>query len=88
MTADSQPHAPEGPDEHRSAARWILASAVLVLLGIEVAHFERVLQDDTWISLVYSRNLVRGAGLVYNAGEPAVEGYTNFLWTVLAAGVM
>ncbi|MDQ6695766.1 MAG: hypothetical protein M3014_15380, partial [Chloroflexota bacterium] len=30
-------------------------------------------------------NLVHGNGLVYNPGE-VVEGYTNFLWTMLAAG--
>ena len=43
--------------------------------------------DDAYISLRYSRNLAEGLGLVFNAGE-AVEGYTNFLWTVLVAGAI
>ncbi|RMG96794.1 MAG: hypothetical protein D6705_10350 [Deltaproteobacteria bacterium] len=41
--------------------------------------------DDAYISYRYARNLARGLGLVYNPGE-RVEGYTNFLWTVLLAG--
>ena len=40
--------------------------------------------DDAYISLRYARNLAHGLGLVYNPGE-WVEGYTNFLWTVLLA---
>lgn len=43
--------------------------------------------DDAYISYRYARNLVMGNGLVFNAGE-AVEGYTNFLWTLaIAAGL-
>lgn len=43
--------------------------------------------DDAFISFRYARQLVDGNGLVYNPGE-RVEGYTNFLWTVLIAGGM
>ncbi len=42
--------------------------------------------DDAYISYRYARNLARGWGLVYNHGE-RVEGYTNFLWTVMLGGV-
>ena len=42
------------------------------------------LSDDAFISWRYAQNLVAGNGLVYNPGE-RVEGYTNFLWTVLLA---
>jgi len=38
--------------------------------------------DDAFISFRYARNFAEGHGLVYNLGE-RVEGYTNFLWTVL-----
>ena len=38
------------------------------------------------ISMRYGRNLAEGYGLVWNPGE-RVEGYTNFLWTVIMAGV-
>jgi hypothetical protein len=43
--------------------------------------------DDAFISFRYAQNLVAGHGLVYNVGE-RVEGYTNFLWTMLAALVL
>ena len=38
--------------------------------------------DDAFISLRYSDMFARGEGLVFNRGE-WVEGYTNFLWTLL-----
>ena len=42
----------------------------------------RFVQDDAFITYRYARNLARGEGLVFNPGE-RVEGYTNFLWTVM-----
>ncbi|MEI7646113.1 MAG: hypothetical protein WCJ55_17735 [Chloroflexales bacterium] len=45
------------------------------------------LSDDAFISFRYAQNLAAGNGLVYNLGEQ-VEGYTNFLWTIIAAGVL
>jgi len=56
------------------------AIAVLAVL----AWLNRFIQDDAFISFRYARNLARGLGLVWNPGE-RVEGYTNFLWTVLMA---
>lgn len=61
-----------------------LAAPMAVLLGyLWWAHPFTV--DDAYISYRYARNFANGLGLVYNAGEP-IEGYTNFLWTVLLAG--
>jgi len=45
------------------------------------------LNDDAYISFRYAENLLNGHGLVFNPGE-RVEGYTNFLWTVMMAGTM
>src|SRR5206468_2965600 len=41
--------------------------------------------DDALISMRFARNLAAGHGLVWNAGQAPVEGYTNFLWTVWMA---
>jgi hypothetical protein len=41
--------------------------------------------DDAYISFRYAQNLVEGHGLVYNPGEPPVQGYTNFLWVLIIA---
>ncbi len=70
------------------AVALLVAQCALVIacLNAEFPHLwaERWAQDDAYVSFRYARNLVRGHGLVYNVGEP-VEGYTNFLWTLLAA---
>jgi hypothetical protein len=48
-------------------------------------HF--TLFDDAMISMRYARNLADGHGLRWNAAEPPVEGYTNFLWTLWMATI-
>ncbi len=45
------------------------------------------LVDDAFISLRYARHLAAGQGLVYNLGQ-RVEGYSNFLWVAIEAGMM
>jgi arabinofuranosyltransferase len=59
----------------------LLATAVLVPHAL---LFDFV-SDDAYISFRYARNLARHGQLVFNLGE-RVEGFTNFLWTVLLAG--
>ena len=54
------------------------------LFGAWQAWELRFVQDDAYISWRYADNLARGLGLVWNEGE-RVEGYTNFLWTVILA---
>ncbi len=67
-----------------------LSLACLVLL-LHEAFYYRALGadsiDDAYISFRYAQNLVAGDGLVFNPGE-RVEGYTNFLWTVILAFFM
>lgn len=55
-----------------------------MLAGIAGAIGNSFVNDDAFISFRYAENLVAGEGLVYNKGE-RVEGYTNFLWTLLIA---
>lgn len=71
----------------------ILAVQLVWCLGLlwrssVVVEGQRVfcLFDDAMISMRYARNWAGGLGLVWNAGE-RVEGYTNFLWTAVMAGV-
>ncbi len=72
-------------DQLRTSVRryWsvIVATAVLVPHAL---MFDFV-NDDAYISFRYARNLADHGQLVFNLGE-RVEGYTNFLWTVLLAG--
>ena len=58
--------------------------ALVFLASFAGALWPTWMTDDALISFRYAQNLVAGNGLVYNVGE-RVEGYTNFLWTMLAA---
>lgn len=60
-------------------------AAALGYFLLRARYYAAWMDDDAFISFRYARNLVRGAGLVYNVGEH-VEGYSNFLWTILLAG--
>jgi arabinofuranosyltransferase len=78
-------------------ARWLCSErargrhagvtlAVLALLivtcQVRLAGDFRV--DDAYISFAFAKNLAHGNGLVFSH-DLRVEGYTNFLWTVLMA---
>jgi len=66
-------------------AHLVLGLALPMLLTlVNAVRLSGFTIDDAFISFRYADNLARGAGLVYNLGE-RVEGYTNFLWTVLLA---
>lgn len=71
---------------HATPARIGLA-ALVALAGYSSVIWPAGFTDDAFISFQYARNLVAGHGLVFNPGE-RVEGYTNFLWTMLAALVI
>lgn len=62
--------------------------SALIFFGMTVlAWFTRFIQDDAFVSFRYAQNLVDGNGLVFNVGE-RVEGYTNFLWTLLVGAAL
>lgn len=44
--------------------------------------------DDAYISFVFARNLAEHGALVFNPGMEPVEGYTNFLWTLVLGLLM
>jgi arabinofuranosyltransferase len=68
----------------RSLLALAFCALVLRLVQLSSPEGRHLLIDDAFISFRYAQNLARGQGLVFNAGE-RVEGYTNFLWTVLLA---
>jgi hypothetical protein len=75
-----------------SSGIWIFVAAgafyLLFIARMAFTFDERIffsLFDDAMISMRYARNLASGDGLVWNPGDPAVEGYTNFLWTLWMA---
>jgi len=60
----------------------IILIAIIVVILLAHVNYLRFVCDDAFISFRYAKNFVEGNGLVYNIGE-RVEGYTNFLWTLL-----
>lgn len=70
--------------KYDSRLSLLLVVASLVSLLFQEFHWINFTLDDPFISFRYAENLVKGYGLVFNPGE-RVEGYSNFLWTVLLA---
>jgi hypothetical protein len=66
--------------------RVALVAALLVVTAL-CWPVRGYLTDDTFIHLQYAKNLARGHGLVFNAGEH-VYGCTSPLWAVLIADLM
>ncbi|HWO19964.1 MAG TPA: hypothetical protein VNO30_14355 [Kofleriaceae bacterium] len=63
----------------------LLAAAAIVLVVHSLAY--NFVTDDAYISFVYARSFAEHGELSFNLGAP-VEGYTNFLWTVLLGALM
>ena len=58
--------------------------AILILYSGLVWRFAFVC-DDAFITYRYSKHLVGGYGLRYNISDEVIEGYSNFLWMLVAA---
>lgn len=78
------------PPPEEPGAPTGLRALTAAILGVHAAMVLRFwwVTDDAFISFRFARNLARGAGLQFNVWDaPPVEGYSNFLWVVLAGGV-
>ena len=64
---------------------WALLLAAAVL-ALHILRYRDFLADDALISLRYAQRLIEGHGLTWTEG-PRVEGYSNLLWTLIAAGL-
>jgi hypothetical protein len=69
---------------HRGLYISLVLIGLIFFAGLYDSISKSWTSDDAFISFRYAQNLVEGKGLVYNAGE-RVEGYSNFLWTLLVA---
>jgi hypothetical protein len=61
--------------------RWRSWGPYALAVAAQLA-FAGYVKDDAFIEYRYATNLARGHGLVFNVGDPPVEGSTTFLWTV------
>ena len=62
--------------------RWLLAwLGCGVIFTLSAWPTLETVVDDAYISGRYALHAAEGWGLVYNAGQPAIEGYSNLIWT-------
>jgi hypothetical protein len=71
-----------GDAPHGDAVAAALAASFMLTLLHALAGY---MVDDSFITFRYSRHVAEGLGVVWNPGEPPVEGYSNFLWMLIAA---
>lgn len=71
----------------RSMVRWVPLAVIAAALVWHSLQYNFV-TDDAYISFVYARNFAEHGQLVFNTGMPPVEGYTNFLWTIMLGALM
>ena len=64
--------------------RWNIFMGVVFCLAVVDVLQQSWICDDAFLSFRYAEHFSTGRGLVFNEGE-YVEGYSNFLWTILLA---
>ena len=69
---------------------WIhlALGAALIANVLLLYEFSPFVTDDALIAMRYARHLTEGYGLAWNPGAGPVEGYSNFLYVMLAAGAL
>jgi arabinofuranosyltransferase len=73
--------------EYRMAGSNSLWPTLLIIALTLLAINNAFIQDDAFISFRYADNLVRDNNFSWNANDVVkLEGYTNFLWTIIIAG--
>ena len=75
--------------QNSSATRvaWFVVFGALLVMALIFWRARSFVFDDAYISLRYAKNFVEHGQLVWNPGE-YVEGYTNFLFVILSAGLI
>ncbi len=70
--------------------RWTHQPGLWTAVAVLLLHawWLHGLAEDAFISFRFARHFAQGAGLTWNLGAPPVEGYTNFLWVLIEAGLI
>lgn len=64
---------------------YTLVGMLCVLTLFQLQAVWPFVVDDSWIALRYARHLVAGLGVVWNPGEPPLEGFSSFSFMLLGA---
>ena len=60
---------------------FLVIAVVFVLHALHLV----VIAEDAFIGFRFAEHFAEGNGLLWNIGEPPVEGYTNFLWIIFCS---
>src|SRR5262245_36057654 len=74
------------PPDRRLPAVIVIVLLSVAVLAANASYYYPFLADDALISLRYVQRFLHGLGLTWTDGRP-VEGYSNFLWMMLAAAL-
>ena len=81
-------HAPS-PEDHRLRPLDLALILLLLVFGAWYGHAQVDLggrpEEDAAMLLRYSKHLAEGRGIVWNMGEPPVDGATDFLFMAAVA---
>jgi hypothetical protein len=77
------------PRGRNLTAPWLVALGAIcaIALSLQIYHFRAFMADSAYISLSSGHRLLQGHGLTGNDLQPAANGYGNFLWMWLCAGL-
>ena len=81
-----QPYTPPKPSLGEPLLRLALLAGFFGLLCVHAWQYYPFIADDALVTLRYADRLLQGEGLTWTEGRP-VEGYSNLLWLLLAAGL-
>ncbi len=76
---------PSMRDKRTSAGSLLISAMLLVVHAYRVYGTDVALVDDAFIFFRYAKHWAEGYGLVWNVGEPPVEGVSSLLYTALLA---
>lgn len=66
---------------------FIALTLLVGLYALFMARFHRLPFEDAAMLMRYSQHLAQGHGIVFNVGQPPVDGATDFLFMVVLAAV-
>ncbi|MBI5679786.1 MAG: hypothetical protein HZC47_02685 [Methanobacterium sp.] len=72
-----------GLELNKSSWACLIISFIIFLALL--AYIWKFTVDDAYITFRYALHLAQGFGIVWNVGESPVEGYSNFLWVIIAS---
>ena len=74
-------------NRERNMTMYTIAVAGILISAMLWQFRLRFPFDDVYISFRYAEHLASGYGLTWNIGGPHTEGYTNFLFILILAGI-